>query len=270
MTFQFLLQSTPIEHSEAVALMEVAQPNRAKPFEIDLEKVINFSSIDSKQLFEMAVKHENPNLASLAFKMSVRHKDLTTTTPTVARPQRTTKAKETIAKATVDELIAKLHDSHGYWATGAALLIASTRQSEWTTLKDVAVKYVNHAWTETDMPIKSVVFKGFKPTGRDANGDWDSFEPLELQPGVERKDTFHVSPIYIGLREGLGWCRRNNLIEQKSGISVGPVRSNASERSEKMQRVYYKIRATEKGERMKAMWADVDDYIFNFFKSRLM
>lgn len=266
MTFQFLLQSTPIEHSEAVALMKAAQNKESGPFEIDLEKVINISKIDSKKLFDMAVKHENPDLATLAFKMSVRHKDAPKAAA-VSTAVRTPRVPEMAVGATIEDLIAKLHDSNNYWATGAALLVASTQRNDWTTLKDVAVNYVNKVWRESDISEKSVLFRGFRSEDSGLGPMW---QPLELQPGVERKMTFHVSPIYIGLREGLLWCRKNDLVEQKSGISVGTVRANASSSANSMQRVYYKIKATEKGEKMKALWGDVDNYIYNFFKSRSM
>jgi len=268
MTFQFLLQSTPIEHNEAMALMEVAHPERRKPFEIDLAKVINVSTIDSKKLFDMAVKHENPTLASLAFKMSVTHKGGDATEKAAVRAVRAPrmKAPEPTVETGVEELIETLCSANGYWATGAALLITSVRNDEWTTLKDIAVKYANSCWETTDITSASVLFKGFREVSKAGTYSW---EPLELQPGVERKHTFHVSPIYIGLREGLKWCGKHNLVEQKSGISVGSSRSNTSGRAESMQRVYYKIRATEKGEMMKEMWADIDSYLLNFFKSRM-
>lgn len=267
MTFQFLLQSTPIEHGEAMALMQAAQNKENGPFEIDLAKVINISKIDSKKLFDMAVKHESPDLATLAFKMSVRHKDDPKAAPMVSKPARASRVPEMAAGATIEDLIAKLHDSNNYWATGAALLIASTSRNDWTTLKDVAVNYVNRVWRESDISEKSVLFRGFKSEDAGLGLMW---QPLELQPGVERKLTFHVSPIYIGLREGLLWCRKNDLVEQKSGISVGPVRANTSANAHSMQRVYYKIKATEKGDKMKALWGDVDSYIYNFFKARNM
>lgn len=265
MTFQFLLQSTPIEHSEAVALMQAAQNKESGPFEIDLAKVINISKIDSKKLFDMAVKHENPNLATLAFKMSVRHKDAPKAPTAVLTPTRAPRNQEVVVGASIEDLIATLHDSNNYRAVGAALLIASTQRNDWTTLKDIATNYVNKVWRESDISEKSVLFRGFKSIDEGLGPMW---HPLELQPGVERKKTFHVSPIYIGLREGLLWCRKNDLIEQKSGISVGTMRANASSNANSMQRVYYKIRATERGERMKSIWGDVDNYIYNFFKAR--
>lgn len=245
--------------------MQAAQNNQGGPFEIDLAKVININKIDSKKLFDMAVKHESPHLATLAFKMSVRHKDEPKTSPSRPTQARANRIPDMASGATVEDLIAKLHDSNNYWATGAALLIASTQRNEWTTLKDVAVNYVNRIWRESDISEKSALFRGFKSTDEGLGLVW---QPLELQPGVERKLTFHVSPIYIGLREGLLWCRKNDLVEQKSGISVGTIRTNASANANSMQRVYYKIKATEKGEKMKSLWGDVDNYIYNFFKSR--
>jgi hypothetical protein len=264
MTFQFHLNNTLIAHSEAEALFEACVSDK-KPFTIDLENIIKIEKIDSKKLFELSVEKKSSELATLAWKLSLSSPVRTKKVKTVITPQKTKKEKSvrTLSRtASLDDLIGELNSRNSYWAVGAALILHQCNNEQWTTMKDVANNYVNKIWKTTDLSEKSVLFRGFVEQG-------EMLVPLEMKGGLQRRDTFHVCPLYIGMREGLGWCRRNNLIEQKSAISFGTTQGTRAQNVEQMQRVYYKIRATKRGLDMASMWADIDSYVFNFFNSRM-
>ena len=70
MTFQFLLNGTPLEQSEAATLIKTVKNSRSAPT-IELSEVFDTSKLDSKSLFELAVDKGSQELASLAWKISV-------------------------------------------------------------------------------------------------------------------------------------------------------------------------------------------------------
>lgn len=262
MTIQFLLQDLPLNRNEVLALMEPEADASQKPIKIELSEFIVGSFPDSQKLFEMAVKNNNKGLVDIAWKIAMT-KDNEKTKPSHKTPSptkaTTVKASERIYESSnVEDLIEKLNSHQSGWATGAAMLLRETSRGEWKTLKEIACDFVN----ENTFNPSSTNYRGFE-----LNRYNGLYEPRELRTGVERKNTFHVSPLYIGLREGLTWCKKNNLVQQKSAISYGS-NSRVNDSAGQMQRVFYKIKANERGEQLVKLWADIDDYILNFCKSR--
>ncbi len=258
MSFQFLLESTPIKQTEAAALLAATGDYGDGPIAIELSKLFDLRKLDSKKLFELSVQKENPELASLAWKISVQKPN-----KTISRVSTTGRAGahlKMVESPTKENLIERLNSYSGYWSAGAALILAKSSKGEWATLKEIATEYVNNLWQETEAPESCVAFRGFERDNRK-----DYWVPVDTKAGVERKLSFHVSPVYIGLREGLLWCRNHDLIEQQRGISVGSSKPNVQAKAEHMQRVFYQVRATEKGCEMIRAWGDVDDYIDRIF-----
>jgi hypothetical protein len=253
MTFQFLLNGTPLEQGEAATLIKTVRNSRSTPT-IELSEVFDISKLDSKALFEIAVTMGSQELASLAWKISV------------GKPTKKLKAGRPAAQKTVWEgpeaLIEELHKSQSYWAVGAAMILDYFSEfNDWNTLRKIAIFYVNDIDASNNkVPHDSILYKGF--TWSEELGN---FDPVVLRAGVDRKDTFHVSPMYLSLREGMNWCMKNGLVEQKSQMSYGSL-DGASGNT--MQRVYYNLRLTKRGQDVSLLWADSNEYILNFFASR--
>ena len=253
MTFQFLLNGTPLEQGEAATLIKTVRNSRSTPT-IELSEVFDISKLDSKALFEIAVTMGSQELASLAWKISV------------GKPVKKMKAGRPVTQKTVWEgpeaLIEELHKSQSYWAVGAAMILDYFSEfNDWNTLRKIAIFYVNDIDASNNkVPHDSILYKGF--TWSEELGN---FDPVVLRAGVDRKDTFHVSPMYLSLREGMNWCMKNGLVEQKSQMSYGSL-DGASGNT--MQRVYYNLRLTKRGQDVSLLWADSNEYILNFFASR--
>jgi hypothetical protein len=145
---------------------------------------------------------------------------------------------------------------------GAAMILDYFSEfNDWNTLRKIAIFYVNDIDASNNkVPHDSILYKGF--TWSEELGN---FDPVVLRAGVDRKDTFHVSPMYLSLREGMNWCMKNGLVEQKSQMSYGSL-DGASGNT--MQRVYYNLRLTKRGQDVSLLWADSNEYILNFFASR--
>lgn len=252
MTFQFLLNGTPLEQGEAATLIKTFKNSRSAPT-IELSEIFDMSQLDSKALFEMAVDKGSQELASLAWKISVGK-----------QPKQVKRGRRPSTETTwegPEALIEALHKSASYWAVGAAMLLHYFSElNDWSTLRKIAVFYVNELDENNNIPGDSILYKGF--TFSNESGE---FEPLDLRQSVERKQTFHVSPMYLALREGLNWCTKNGLVDQKSQVSYG---SLDGEGVQSMQRVYYSVRLTQRGHDVIALWADASDYIVNFFANR--
>ena len=259
MSFQFLLESTPIKQTEAAALLAATGEYGEGPIAIELSKLFDLRKIDSKKLFELSIQKENPELASLAWKISVQKPDRGATKMT--SPARMGAHLKVVSPDTVDNLIAALNNYNGYWSAGAALLLSkSTSPDSWVTLKEIATDYVNALWRETEARETCVAFKGFYRNHR--NDEWC---PAETKPGVTRKESFHVSPVYIGLREGMLWCCNHGLIEQQKGVSIGSANPNAGAKAEYMRRMFYQVKATDKGRELVEAWGDIDEYVDRVF-----
>lgn len=267
MNLHFRLQGTLLEPQEAAALLTAANKGANTIPEIDLDKVINIDKLDSASLFKMSVETNNKDLASLAWKISVAQQDTTGKKPTFKKTPTRVKKYESTPQQTIEELIEHIASSTSYPCVGMAMLLQMTNENSSTTIRKTAVHYVNKIW-EDGLLIKrphnqgtSKFFRGFKPTG-------DGWVPLILQPGIVRKDTFHVSPIYIALREGLLLGVREGIFEQSSVISWGASQnkeSNTKPGVSKMSRVFYNITKTNKGSEMYSKWGDIDEYIKKAF-----
>lgn len=261
MNFQFCFNGTPIEPHEAVALLEASSDkDRTKPI-IDISDLIDSKSLDANKLFELSVSNKNQELASLAWKISVQQKQT---------KQNTVKAQvfETLLPASKEEntsledIIDYLNNTTNYAALGVALLLNATKQKEWVTLRETAIGVVNKILISKLHMKNSKFLRGF---------EWDSNEtmymPVDLSSGQKRRNTFHVSPLYIALREGLVYCKKHNLIEQKKMLSVGALYTKTNSPSaDGTRRLYYKIKSSERGNNLVKLWADLDRYIEKTFE----
>jgi hypothetical protein len=259
MNFQFCLKGNPIEPNEAAALLTVTRGVSKKPFEIELSTLLDFKTVDSKKLFELAVKNNDQALASLAWKVSM---DQTQHRP---KSQKTTetKPKQTVFihdNTNVDEIIHKIVQSTAYPFVGAAMILKAASDKEWITLRETALMFANNMWAVPNVSRSSRFFRGLTVE----NG---KFTTLDQSAGVPRRMTFHVSPLYISLREGLIYCIKEGLVEQRRMLSTGCTDKQkvVSLSIAKMKRMYYKVRLTPKGQELCNQWGDMEDYIVRQF-----
>jgi len=209
MNFQFCLAGTPIEPHEAVALLEIAAPKGSSKPMIDISTIIDTKELNASKLFELAVSKQNQDLASLAWKISVQQKQ----PATFGAPK--LKVVSSVKEPTLEGIIEQLNGTNSYCALGTAMLLKATSFKQWVTLRETATYFAGEIVNKKLGFPTSKFLRGFemvegKPT------------PIDLSSGIERKHTFHVSPMYIALREGLVYCKKHGLVEQKQMLSVAP------------------------------------------------
>jgi len=246
--FTYTLKGNALTKDEAVALVEASSTT---PIKIELSSVLNLRKVDSAKLFKLSVEKKSPELASLAWKISVND------APKATKLTKSGAEVVTVRKAP-DKLLEDLHRVNGLWGAGAAMILSSCSNGQWWTLRQVATYWANNL----EVNPRSVLYQGFEIM----NGSW---EPKELRSGVDRRDTFHVAPMYICLRDALGWLMQNDLVERTKNVSRGSSNANASASVQAMSRVFYAVKLTERGQELIELWGDSDQFIKNAFESRL-
>ena len=259
MDIQFSLHGSPLLYSEAEALIQTSTKIK-KPLNIDITDYVSVDELNSSKLFDLAVKTKNQELASLAFKISVsRDKTVKKQEP-----------KNTIVNIipykektkSIEDIIDDINMSSSYPMIGAAMIMKMLSTKEESTLRETAIFFANLMWNDSTVAKNSKFFKGFEYKE-------GALVPLLLRDGVERKHTFHVAPIYLGLREGLAYCVEKDLVRSRRRLSTGSPYRETAPNAEQMQRVYYSFKATEKGKNLYETWADIDNYIrINFHNQR--
>jgi hypothetical protein len=246
--FTYTLKGKDLTKDEAVALAEATSNS---PIKIELASVLNLRKVDSAKLFKLSIEKKSPELANLAWKISV--------SDAKEAPIATAKQIEVLSiQRPADQLLESLHKSNGLWAVGAAMILSATSNGSWWTLRQVATYWVNNL----EVSPKSILFQGFELV----NGAW---EPKDFRAGVNRRETFHVSPVYIALRDALQWLIKNDLVERRSNISHGSRDANQTPQVKAMLRPFYSMQLNERGKEMIELWGDADQFIFNSFKTRL-
>jgi len=249
MNFQFCLAGTPIEPHEAVALLEVAGHKGHSAPVIEISTLIDTRNLNASKLFELAVSKQNQDLASLAWKISLQQKQPSSfTTPKL-------KVVSSAKEPALEEIIEQLNRTNSYCALGTAMLLKAASSDEWVTLRETATQFACEIVNRKLGFATSKFLRGFDMVDGKPN-------PIDLSSGIERKYTFHVSPMYIALREGLVYCKKHGLVEQKKMLSMGaPYSKNSSPQIESTRRIYYKIKTSDRGRQLVEMWADMDRYI---------
>jgi hypothetical protein len=246
--FNYTLKGKDLTKDEAVALAEATS---SSPVKIELASILNLRKVDSAKLFKLSVEKKSPELANLAWKISI---DDTSEGPVATVKQLEVKAPQ----RPVDHLLEDLHRSNGLWAVGTAMILSSASNGSWWTLRQIASYWVNNL----EVSPKSVLFQGFELM----NGAW---QPKDYRAGISRRETFHVSPVYICLRDALQWLMKNDLVERRSNISRGSRDENQTPQVNAMLRPFYSVHLNERGKEMIELWGDADQFIMNSFKSRL-
>lgn len=260
MNFQFALAGIPIEMAEAEALLKATRGDTANPV-IDISSLIDSENLDASKLFEMAVSKKQQDLASLAWKISMQQTKPIKATQ-MAAPTKLRLVEKEESSVDLGEIIDHLNNSRSYATLGVAMLLKATSTKQWVTLRETATFFANELFKQRHVVPPSKFLRGFQVM----DGGM-SVGPVDMSSGLERRHTFHVSPMYIALREGLLYCKKHDLVEQKRMLSVGaPYAKAPKNNSDSTRRIYYKISATSRGKQMVNLWADLDQYIMKNFE----
>jgi hypothetical protein len=252
MDLKFAFHGIPLKESEAAVLFQTMGGKSKEQF-FDLSNVFNLSSADAPTLFQCAVETKSEALATLAYKVGS-----ITVTQKRTEPQEKPKVTTTAPQVTlsVEDIIDKINTTNARWAVGVAMLIVrGSQEKDWATVKQTACHFVN----TLKAPIDSNLFKGFTFDNKK-----NVYVPRVWNAGVNRKDTFHVSPVYMALMCGFRWCEQNDLIQKQRRLSEPG--EHADPRYASMQRVYYRYKLTEKGDALADTWADAMTYVKNYYK----
>jgi hypothetical protein len=259
MNIQFSLAGTALNDKEALALLESTKSKNTNSV-IELEKIIDVNDLDANMLFQTAVVTGNQELASLAWKISVAKAEAPQPVAKTPEPTLATTSKKL---AELDTIIDHLNKTTSYCSTGVAMLLKMSRTQECFTLRQTAIHFANSIFASHPEVLASKFFKGFEYID-------GKLSPIGLNGKIERNKTFHVSPMYLALREGLLYCTRNQLMKQMRRLSVGaPYVENPSPSVGATRRIYYAVQATDRGKQLAEMWADMDRYIVRNFAAHL-
>jgi hypothetical protein len=244
----YTLKGKDLTKDEATALVEATS---TAPIKIELSSVLNLRKADSAKLFKLSVEKKIPELANLAWKISVSEQG-NVVEPSPSKPEVVAVQKP------IDKLLDDLHQSNGLWAVGAAMILSATANGEWWTLRQVATYWVNNL----DVPVRSVLYQGFELQ----NGAW---EPVELRAGIDRRKTFHVAPVYIALRDALNRLLSNDLVVRTRNVSRGGHGGANNPAISAMSRVFYSVQINDRGKQIMDTWGDAEEFISSAFTKRL-
>lgn len=267
MALKFELGGAVLEPTEAMMLITTMASQGDSVKLIPLDTIINVNELNAQTLFDLSIKQKNEALASLAWKVSVSKTQAAPTAKVVSKPKIVSHKKKAVTQTNfnylpLEDIIEHLNTNTSYCSTGVSMLLKVLKHIDSVTLRQVAVNIANGMWTAYPALRNSKFFKGFEfKQGK--------LDPIVLSSGIDRKHTFHVSPIYIALREGLLYCQSQGLVDKVKLISVGaPYVENPSASVNSTRRAYYKVRPTERGRELLSVWGDIDNYVYKAFQSQ--
>ena len=128
------------------------------------------------------------------------------------------------------------------------------------TLKDIAIIQVNRAWNK-GVSEESSIFKGFKDDGK-------SIMPVvaKAQKGLV---TYHGSPIYNSLRDGLKYLVKNGMALAVAKTSWGSNDKELTGSQTLLRRTVYEVSLTEKGKELVQLWGDISKFVLSYWENRL-
>lgn len=263
---KFRFHDTDLNSDEAAALLTITKDEET-PI-IDLSKIIKITARNASEMFDLAIKQKNPALANLAAKFAMASD---ASDRTFQRSRRrtgdTNKQKSSLEvpiEGSIENIIDKLHRREARWAAGVASILMfapdGPDENNTLTIKEIAVEQNRFLKLQRVNP-NCIAFRGFV----------DGIKPLD-STGIARNESFFTSPTYNALREGLIFCKANNLVVLRQGVSVGSLESSPSEDTgnrSHLQRTYFSIQLAERGIELFTKWGDIGDYLSNFWSARL-
>lgn len=264
---KFRYHNTDLNTDEAAALLSIVDGGENTV--IDLSKVIKINARNATEMFSLAVKHKNPALANLAARLAITNngddRSFLKPTKNVSGPNALKTALEKPIEGDVENIIESLIRRDARWAAGVASILMfapeGPDEDNMLTLKEISVEQ-NKFLKIKRLNYKCLAFKGF------ANG----IEPMD-KPKIPRAQSFFTSPTYNALREGLIFCKANQLVNLRQGVSVGGSGNPQTQNyppTDHLQRNYWKIQLSERGMELAEKWGDISDFLVNFWGNRMV
>lgn len=240
---QFTLRNAPVSDKEAAALIKYM--NGDEPLQIEITKLVKVKKLDPRTLFSISVKENNPDLASLAWRLST-NTDITT--PIRKSSQKQIGPVIPVAERTTSSVVQAITNSRSKWAAGAAMIMWAMYEPEnipygkdhELSLREICTMVVNYMALNGYGDKYASLFQGYT---QQPNGQW---EPV--LGGVPKADRYHYSSLYICGRQGILWLKENGVISTEKKVSYGGLRSDVSETAKYTQRKYYAITGSQFGE----------------------
>lgn len=260
MHFQFSFHGLSLNTEEAETLLCASSP-RPEPYNIDLGKAIDLKISAPAELFKQSIADKNPHLAALAAKLAIHAEQK----PEVKKIKKSTLAAPIKAAVLPDDFIYSLVSKPSYKSVGTALVLLRGDATNFKSLREIAIAFVNEMYADKKVPKNSVLFRGFV-----LDKQTNKLIPQDYTAGVSRNESFHVCPLYISLREGLITCKAKSLIETRAEFSTGSHKELASEKSKHLQRKFFLYSLLPAGINIRSTWHDMDEFVVNYFAKKVV
>jgi hypothetical protein len=262
MNVQFNLNGISLKQSEAETLLTTAG---APSIQLDISKYLSKGQVNVKKLFDLSIEKQRPELAALAAKLAIQAPAHQQEQPEPKARQRRkgirrlheVEATDVPAIECLDYLLT--HKKLG--SIGAAMIIETVGVGRPTTLRDIAVEQVNRAWNK-GISEHSTIFRGFEDNGK-------SFVPIVTR-AEKGGTTFHASPLYNALREGLKYLVKNGLAEATAKTSWGSEDKELTDNEKQLCRTVYEVTLSDKGKELHEIWADAEKFIYSYWEERVV
>lgn len=266
---KFRFHNTDLNQDEAIALLSTV--DGTENMVIDLSKVIKINARSATEMFSLAVKQQNPALANLAARLAISaevgDRSLFPKSPQASGNRALKETLETKIEGPLENIIESLIKRDARWTAGVASILMfapfATDDHRYAddkkTLKEIAIDQ-NKLLKKHRIGHRCPAFRGFI----------DGVQPLD-KPGVHRSESFFTSPTYNALREGLTFCKTNDLVVLSQGLSVGSYNlasSKTNPPTSHLQRNYWQIQLSDRGADLVEKWGDISDFLVNFWMSK--
>jgi hypothetical protein len=254
MQVKFEIAGIQLKESEAKTLLSIG--SEAPTVTVDLMDHVDTKLLDSSKLFSLSIEKKHPELATLAAKLAI-------TSPSIKKRKqnrgRHTISQMEVKKITLDQALEELCTYKSLKNVGAAMIVHSLSFGKACTIREIAVNQVNDLW-DRDVEAQSELFAGFKRVQ-------GQFMPFVAKP-QKGLLTYHSSPVYGALREGTAYLKQSGFIKVEEQIEFGSADKELKGTENHLQRKVYRLELTESGQVLADTWADVDQFILNFWNTR--
>lgn len=262
MNVQFNLNGINLKQSEAETLLTTAG---TPSIQLDISKYLSKGQVSVKKLFDLSIEKQRPELAALAAKLAIQ-------APAHQQQQSEPKARQLrkgvrrlheveATDAPAIECLDYLLTHKKLGSIGAAMIIETVGSGRPTTLRDIAVEQVNRAWNK-GITEHSAIFRGFEDNGK-------SFVPIVTR-AEKGAITFHASPLYNALREGLKYLVKNGLAEATAKTTWGSDDKELTDNEKQLCRTVYEVNLSDKGKELNEIWADAEKFIYSYWEERVI
>jgi len=262
MNVQFNLNGISLKQSEAETLLATAG---APSIQLDISKYLSKGQVSVKKLFDLSIEKQRPELAALAAKLAIQAPAHQQQQPEPKKRQRRKGIRRLheveASDAPAIECLEYLLTHKKLGSIGAAMIIETVGVGRPTTLRDIAVMQVNKAWNK-GITEHSTIFRGFEDDGK-------SFIPIVTR-AEKGGITFHASPLYNSLRDGLKYLVKNGLAEATAKTTWGSDDKELTENEKQLCRTVYEVKLSNKGKELHEIWGDAEKFIYSYWEERVV